>query len=234
MKSVRVIMFLSPFVLFLPTLISFDSLAMGVLGQFYGLALRFFPWNFVLAFLAYSYARNQGREGYWWALAVTVFPFIAAFILAFLPAKPGSTAAEMRDAEKQSRVESPEAAAGTFEERFPLLDRSLAGGPEALRAQQRTRFEPVKANFEFLLSPNPDAISRLLTEAEVRKFTVWASHDPAGAHLYGAGLVRPDRFSETSAWLAAAGAPGSKLTVATRDRDGRLNFSEQYFDQAMK
>jgi hypothetical protein len=231
MKSVRVIMFLSPFLLLLPPLVPSDSLAWGMLGMFYGGLLRFFPWNILLAVIAYTYARNQGREGYWWAVAVTVFPYAASFILACLPPKPGSTAAEMRAAAENSRGTPAEAASGAFEERFPLLGRTLAACPEEIRAEQRKRFEPVRANFEFLLVPRPDAVSRLLTEAEIRKFVVWASKSLSGSQLYGAGLVRPDRFQETTAWLAAAGAPGSKFTAATRDRDGRLSFSEEYFEQ---
>jgi hypothetical protein len=147
-------------------------------------------------------------------------------ILAFMPPKPGSTGAEFRRAKL---VQTPrKGTAGSFEERFPLLERCLAGQPELARNEQRARFGPLPSNFEFLLTVAPDAVDRILADAELRKFLVWVNPGPNGTQLFGAGLVVSDRTEETTAWLRQGRAAGTKIDVAARDVEGRLRLFEYY------
>ena len=58
--------------------------------------------------------------------------------------------------------------------------------------------------------------------------------DGKAPQLYGAGMLRQSDAEQAGTWLAAAGAPGGKLTIAYRDADGILQFTEHRFDQAAK
>lgn len=161
---------------------------------------RLFPWNFVMAGLSYVYARQVGRDE--WAR-----PSLSRSKLAPVPVK---------------------GVMGSFEERFPLLQRCLSAQPEAVRSEQKARFTSVPANFEFALTVAPEALDRTLAETELRKLAVWVKAGQNGAHVYGAGLVASDRVEETTAWLRQARAAGTKVDVSARDADGRLRLFEYH------
>jgi hypothetical protein len=227
MKATRVVLFLSPVLLLLPALLPVSSsLGLTMLGVFYGSLLRRFPWNLMMAGLCYVYANQLGREGFRWAIGSFVFPFLAPLILAFMPPMSDSIAENRRRAHA---VPPPaKGAAGSFETRFPLLERFLAGKPEAICAEGRTRFTPVPANYEFSLRVDPSVLDGVLAEATERKFTTWANPDQRGTQVFGAGVVQPENIDTMAAWLRKASVPGEKLMVAWRQNDGRLKFFEYY------
>jgi hypothetical protein len=225
MMGARIVLVLSPLLVFLPPLLPFRrDLGLSLLGIFYGIVLLRFPWNIVMAGVCYNYAKLLGREPFFWAVGSFVFPFLTPLILAFVPAKPGSRAAERKRAQP-APVFSRRATA-PFEERFPLLERYLSGKPEAIRAEQMARFETVDANLEFSLYADPSTLDRILAEAEVRKFTVWADTGESGTHLFGAGRVRSDGVSEVIAWLRGVRAPGKKLMLEVLQAGGDRKFFE--------
>jgi len=47
-------------------------------------------------------------------------------------------------------------------------------------------------------------------------------------------MVAPSGVEEAGNWLATAGAPGGKLTIAYRDADGILVFTEHRFERAAR
>src|SRR5215472_17323103 len=98
MRGTRVLLFLSPLILFLPPLIPAwnGSVAWGIIGLFFGRVLRLFPWNLAMGALSYLYAKQLGRDEWKWGVGGAVVPFLTPLILAVMPAKPGSTADEFR------------------------------------------------------------------------------------------------------------------------------------------
>jgi len=228
MKATRIFLFLSPLMLLCPPLVPIDSgnVAWTMLGGFYGLVLRRFPWNFLMGGLCYMYAQQLGREAARWALVSFVIPFGTPLVLAFMPPKFRSTAYNVQEA-----LAVPAAAkgvVGTFQDRFPLLNRCLAGKPEATHIEQGQRFQAVAANFEFAAIVDPGSLDRILPEAAARQFTVWTEAGADGTHLYGASLVQVKDVESVTAWLKTAGRPGEKLDVAWRHPDGSLKFFEYY------
>src|ERR1041385_9398690 len=89
MNATRILLFLSPLLWFVPPLIPIDESNTGLflLNSLYRGVLGTFPGNALMAFLCYSYARQLGREGWPWVVGSLRFPFVAPFILAFVPAK---------------------------------------------------------------------------------------------------------------------------------------------------
>ncbi len=140
------------------------------------------------------------------------------------------------EALRQSTQEVPggpaRATKGTFEERFPLLTRCLAGQPQEAQVGLKAHYRKVSVNFEFLLSARPEAIPQLLQEARFRSLVAWTGSTVSGPVVYGAGLVRPAAIEETRLWLAAAGAIGQKLTIAFRDGEGMPRIIEHHFRPA--
>jgi len=175
------------------------------------------------------HARQNNRDGDLWGIGAFFFPLITPVVLALLPEDPNSASARLRAG---SGAGPAKASQGPFEERFPLLTQCLEGQPEATRAGLRAHFQGVKANLEFLLPTTGAALPRLLTEAQQRAFAVWMGDSGNVPLVYGAGLVRQTAVEETERWLATAGAPGQKLTVAFRDAEGILRFFEHRFEQA--
>src|SRR5271165_2453156 len=97
MKATRILLFLSPLLLFVPPLIPVnESTGMMLLNSFYRGMLGRFPGNALMAFLCYTYARQLGREAWPWVTGSLVAPFLAPLILAFLPPKYGSAADQQR------------------------------------------------------------------------------------------------------------------------------------------
>ena len=228
MKYTRIFLFLSPLLLFVPPMVPMqtDNVAWTMLGSFYGLLLRRFPWNLMMAGLCYVYAQQLGREAYWWGLLSFVFPFASPLVLAFVPPKFRSTAYEVNRA--LSGPAAAKAAEGKFEDRFPLLERRLEGKPEATRSEQNARFSPVVANFEFAAPVDPKALERITNEAHTRKFTIWTDWVNGGAVVYGAAMVQTPAVEEVTGWLKRTGVPGEKLDVAWRQPDGTLKYFEFY------
>ncbi len=228
MRGARVLLYLSPLILFLPPLLPAwnESVAWGLIGFFFGRVLRAFPWNLAMAGLSYVYARQVGREEWRWSVGSFALPFLTPLILAIMPPRPGSVAATFS---KSSLVPAPaKGVTGSFEERFPLLERCLSTQPEAIRSEQTARYTALPANFEFALTVAPGALERVLAEAQLRKLAVWVSAGPNGTQLYGAGLVASDSMEETTGWLRGARASGTRVDVASRDAGGRLQLIEYH------
>src|SRR5919197_5082299 len=95
MKGTRIVLLLSPLLLFCPPLLPLDrSLGWTMLGVFYGGLLARFPWNILMAALCYYYAQQLGREAFLWAGGSFLVPFLTPLILAFMSARPGSVQAQ--------------------------------------------------------------------------------------------------------------------------------------------
>ncbi|MGO9094924.1 MAG: hypothetical protein ACLQGV_06835 [Bryobacteraceae bacterium] len=90
---------------------------------------------------------------------------------------------------------------GPIKERFPLLDRCLAGAPEEIRAERRNRFARVAAHLEFPLWVQTSDAGSIATEAVARKFATWMTSGEAVTHLYGAGEVPGLQREATLDWL---------------------------------
>ena len=175
------------------------------------------------------HAKQNNRDADLWGWGAFVFPMITPVVLALLPEDPNSAGAMLRAGGDGGHAI---AAKGPFVERFPLLTQCLEGQPDLTRAGIVARFKSVKSNFEFLLPTRPEAVTRLLADAQRRGLEVWTGSDGKQPIIYGAGMVRPGKLDETANWLAASGAPGGKLTIAHRDRDGTLRFAEHRFEAA--
>lgn len=231
MKNTRILLFLSPLVLFIPPLLPpwNRSVAWGIISFAFARVLRRFPWNLVMGLLAYSYAIGLGRDGFRWGMGAFAVPYVTPLILAFMPPNPGSVVAKYRQNTAPRRAVE-KSATGSFEERFPLLERSLSKAPDMTRQEQRTRFGPVTSNFEFILTANGSAVDGLAAESITRKLTVWidGQDDTGQVQVYGAGVVRPEDIEQATAWLRLHAASGTKLDIATRDLDGRLRFFEYH------
>lgn len=232
MRTTRIILALSPLILLLPNLVNplaEDSVGGMMTAMFFGRLLRFFPWNVILACLAYFYASHRrGHEAFWWAFGAMCFPFAAPLVLACMPARWDSTSAMLRRTGSEPATKASAPIKGPIEERLPLLDRCLAGAPEETRTEQRSRFGRVAANLEFSLWVPANAAGGIATEAASRDFSVWMSPGEAVTHLYGAGKIPPGRHDATLDWLQKASAPGQVLRVSLRDAEGILRMTEYH------
>lgn len=175
------------------------------------------------------HARQSNRDPDLWGWGAFIFPLVVPVVLALLPQDPNSPAASLRADHSGDRGK---AARGSFEERFPLLTQTLEGHPEATRAGMAAYFQKVKTNFEFLLQAKGDAVTGVLAEARSRGLIAWTGNDGQLPLVYGAGMLRPSEAKQAGSWLSSAGAPGGKLTIAYRDADGILQFTEHRFDRA--
>jgi hypothetical protein len=225
MKVARIFLFLSPVLLLFPPLFPMhQNLGFTMLGGFYGTILRHFPWNLALAFVCYSYAQYLGREAGMWAGFSFIFPFIVPLVLAFMPPRWNSPAERMKKGESGTAT----GAVGAFGDRFPMLESLLAARPPEERAKLIERFAPFPANYEFRLVMNPDAMGRIVQEAEARKFALLTDHVGDVTYLYGAGLVQPEDIEQMGAWLRGASVSGEKIMANWRQKDGMLKLLEYY------
>src|SRR5947207_15928225 len=97
MKITRIFLFASPLLLFIPPLIpASENAGWIIFASFYGLIVRRFPWNLVMAGLCYSYAQQLGRDAFVWAGFSFFFPFATPLVLAFQSPKINSTADVMQ------------------------------------------------------------------------------------------------------------------------------------------
>ena len=218
----RIILLVSPILLLLPA----ELMATG--NRRAGLLVLLVV-SFGVRTLVRWHARQNNRDGDLWGWGAFVFPLIVPVVLALLPQDPNSAGALLRADHSGDRGK---AAGGSFEERFPLLTQTLEGQPEATRAGMAAQFQKVKTNFEFLLQAKADAVTGVLAEAGSRGLIAWPGNDGRGPLVYGAGMLRPSEAKQAGSWLAAAGAPGGKLTIAFRDADGILQFTEHRFERA--
>ena len=228
MKATRILLFLSPLLLFVPPLVNVnDSLGLAMLDGFYKGMLGRFPGNVLMAFLCYTYAHQLGREAWLWVCGSLIFPFFAPFVLAFMPAKYGSVADVQR---RGGRREAPaKAAAGPFEKRFPLLAAYLATLPEStgLPVRIRARLDPVPANFEFSAFIDPGRLDGLMAGAAARQLTVWTNPEDGGLRVFGAGMVDKPAVESVTTWLRQA-APARKVAAAVHPAEGPTKFFEYY------
>jgi len=221
MRSSRLVLLLSPLLLVLPLAFPAFRHADPFTHRTVYLIL-----NLVIARLTGTCAKLQARDDFWWWIAAYLFPFITPIVLAAMPSRWGAPLADFKRGLRPSWDFTTQAARGSFEERFPLLMRCLAGQPEATRAGLQAHFQDVKVNFEFLVGMNRDAVNWLLVEAQDRGFVAWTGVVENVPLVYGAGLVRPKAVDETIRWLASAGAAGQQLTIACRDAGGSVRFIE--------
>ena len=115
MKATRILLFLSPLLLFVPPLLPVaDNSGLAMLDMFYKGMLGRFPWNALMAFLCYTYAAQLGREAWPWVTGSLFFPFLAPLILAFMSPRYGSSADQQRRA--GGRAVAAKAATGPFAE----------------------------------------------------------------------------------------------------------------------
>jgi len=234
MRTTRISLIPSPLLLLLPSVedvLAGSSVSGMMTVFFYEELFTFFPWNLVLAGLAYLYANHRGRSAPFWAFLVLLFPFVVPLILACMPAKAGSASAMLRRKEPAPAAVSLSTAV-PIEERLPLLDGCLSEGPEETRVEQKNRFARVAANPEFSLWADRSAADRIAGEATTRDFTVWMKAGESAVHLYGASKIRPDRIEAILGWLRGASAPGRVLTVALREPDGGLKMTEYHTAEA--
>jgi hypothetical protein len=228
MKATRILLFLSPLLWFVPPLVPVDqNLGLEMLNGFYKGMLGRFPGNALMAFLCYTYAQQLGREAWLWVCGSLLFPFLAPFVLAFMPPKYGSLADVQRRG--GSRPAPVKAVTGPFEKRFPLLAPYLASLPKAtgVELRIRTRLDPVPANFEFSTLVDSGRLDRLLAGATARQFTVWTNAEDAGVRVFGAGMVPAPAIDSVTTWLRQA-APQGKVAAAVHPPEGPTKFFEYY------
>jgi len=221
MRSSRLVLLLSPLLLALPW--AFPAFRTADRGTH---KLVYIAVNLAIATLTGWCAKLQVRDDYWWWVAAYVFPFITPIVLAVMPSRWGAPLANFKRGLRPRWDFTNRAARGSFEERFPLLMRCLAGQPEATRAGLEAHFQGVRVNFEFLVGVNRHAVTLLVLEARDRGFVTWTGIIESVPLVYGAGMVRPKAVDEAARWLASAGAPGQKLTIACRDAGGAVRFIE--------
>ncbi len=221
MRSSRLVLLLSPLLLVLPW--AFPAFRTADRGTH---KLAYIAINLAIAVLCGACAKLQARDDFWWWAAAYVFPFVTPIVLAVMPSRWGAPLADFKRGLRPRWNFTARAARGSFEERFPLLMRCLAGQPEATRAGLEAHFQGVKVNFEFLVGMNRDAVNWLVLEAQDRGFVAWTGVVENVPLVYGAGLVRPKAVDEAAQWLASAGAPGQKLTIACHDAAGAVRFIE--------
>jgi hypothetical protein len=227
MKYTRIFLFASPLLLFIPPLIPVsENAGWLVFSSYYGLILRRFPWNLVMAGLCYSYARQIGGDGAIWAGFSFFFPFLTPLVLAFRTPKFNSTADVIQ--RLKAGPAKAKAASGSFAERFPLLARQLEGEPESAWAEHKQRLENVQANYEFLLALDLNNRMRMMAEASNRNFTTWMESGETHARFYGAGLVEAKDLDDTAKWLKRGAVTGGKLSIMWRQPDGVVKSLDYY------
>jgi hypothetical protein len=226
MKATRILLFLSPLLLFVPPLIPVsDTPGLAILNMFYKGMLGRFPGNALMAFLCYTYASQLGREAWPWVTGSLYFPFLAPFILAFMSPKYGSSADTQRRG--TARPAPAKAAMGPFETRFPLLSAYLAARPPAAGMEPRARLDLVKANFEFSAFVDPTGLDGLVSGATARQLTVWTNPEDSGVRIFGAGLVGSTDIEGVTRWLRQA-APQRKVATAIHPNEGPTKYFEYY------
>jgi hypothetical protein len=226
MKATRILLFLSPLLYLMPALIDVQAnVGLAVLNSLTRGIIGMFPANALMAMLCYTYAGQLGRDPWVWVATSMRWPFLAPFILAFMPAKYGSAA----DSQRRSRPrEVPtKAAVGPFENRFPLLTAFLANQPPTVGAEPRARFETVPANFEFSTWVESSSLSGLLAGAGTRQLSVWTLADDSGYRALGAGMVPFAQLEPVTDWLKQA-APKRKVGVAFHPAEGPTKYFEYY------
>jgi hypothetical protein len=227
MKTARIFLFASPLILLIPPLVPMnDNPGWMIFSSFYSLIVRRFPWNLVLAGLCYNYAQQIGRDAFVWAGFSFIFPFATPLVLAFRSPKHNSTADVIQ--RMKQRPAKSKAATGTFNERFPLLAQYLEGRPETDWAEQRERFDAVKANYEFLLDVDHATRVRMMAEASNRHMTCCTDSTESSAKLFGAGFVEPKDFNDVTKWLKSGSVSGGKLSIMSRQPDGVVKSFEYY------
>ncbi len=220
--AARILLLLSPVLLLIPA-------ALMEAGNRKAGILTWIVVSFCVRALVRWHARQNNRDGMIWGYGALFLPFIVPVVLALLPQDPSSPGASLRADHSGDRGK---AARGAFEERFPLLAHCLEGQPEATRVGMAAHFQKVKTNFEFLLPAKADAVAGVLAGARSRGLIAWTGSDGNVPQIYGAGMLRQSDVEQAGSWLATAGAPGGKLTIAYRDADGILRFTEHRFEQA--
>lgn len=227
MKITRIFLFASPLLLLVPPLFPVsDNPGWIVFSSFYSLIVNRFPWNLVMAGLCFNYAQQIGRDAFVWAGFSFFFPFATPLVLAFRSPKYNSTADVVR--RMQERPAKARAAAGPFDARFPLLAQYLQERPEAEGAEPKARFDPVPANYEFLLTVDPAARVRMMAEASNRRLTTWANVTESDTKLFGAGCVETKELEEVAQWLKGGAVSGGKLSIMWRLTDGVRKSFEYY------
>jgi hypothetical protein len=191
---------------------------------------RWFAVWILLTCVTDYYAQRTGRNDIVVFACMLVEPFVTPVIVALLPLDPSWD--KFGRKRLAGGLGSARSARGTFGQRFPLLMECLAKQPPATRAGMQARYQPVKANFEFLLPAHPAAAARLLAEAQTSGFVTWTGNLGNAPLIYGAGLIQPAHLEQTVRWLAAAGMPGQKLRVAFRDGTGQPLIREQRIEGA--
>jgi len=226
MKATRILLFLSPLLYFMPPLVNVDdTLGLMLLNGLVRGLIGYFPANALMALLCYSYAHQLGRDSWMWVVGSLRFPFIAPFILAFMPAKYGSAGDEQQRG--QPRVAPTKAAVGPFESRFPLLSAYLASQPPAVATEPRTRFDALPANFEFSAFVDPAGLNDLLAGAATRQLTVWTNAEDSGLRVFGSGIVAPAAVDTVTDWVRQV-APKRKVGAVVHLPEGRPKFFEYY------
>jgi hypothetical protein len=227
MKITRIFLFASPLLLFIPPIIpASDNAGWLIFSSFYGLIVRRFPWNLVMAGLCYSYAQQLGRDAFVWAGFSFFAPFLTPLILAFQSPKINSTADALQ--RMMAKPAKAKGASGSFVDRFPLLARHMEGKPAPLWDLNKQRFDSVLSNYEFLLAIDPNDRIRLMAEASHRHFTTWLDEAAADSALYGAGMVEMKDLDDTAKWLKSLAASGSKLSIIWLQPDGVTKSLEYY------
>jgi len=226
MRATRILLFMSPLLWFVPPLIPVDdNTGLTLLNYFYKGVLGAFPGNALMAFLCYTYAHQLGREGWPWIVGSLRFPFIAPFILAFMPAKYGSAADSQRRG--SSRAAPAKAVAGPFDTRFPLLSAYVGSKTPDIGADARARMEPVKANFEFSAFVDQEGLNALVAGAVPMKLTLWMRPEDPGVRVFGAGMVAAAAVEGVTTWLRQV-APQRKLATAVHPNEGPTKYFEYY------
>ena len=222
MKATRIFLFLSPLLILVPRLIPVqEHSGLAILDYVYDGALGLFPANVLMAFLCYTYAGHLGREEWLWVLGSLRYPYLAPFVLAFMPANFGSPAET--EARLSGKPAATKAAAGPFETRFPLLAAYLSSKKPALVAHAKARMEPVNANFEFSACVDRTGLDTLLAAAEQKNLTLWMQPEDPGMRVFGAGMVDPPAVDGITRWLRQV-APLRKLATAVHPSEGPTRY----------